>query len=412
MLSNKLSLEQVEFSGKRVLLRVDFNVPLKNGVVQDDTRITAALPTIKYILDKSPKYLLVMSHLGRPNGSVNPKYSLEPVANHFEKLLGKNVIFATEDNVSELAQAAEEGAVILLENLRFNLAEEGKGEKNKQKVKATKEEIAAFRAFLTSLGDVYVNDAFGCAHRAHSSMVGIELPIKASGYLLKKELDYFAKAIESPAHPFLAILGGAKVADKIQLVENLIQKVDHLWIGGGMGFTFKKMVDNMKIGSSIFDEEGSKLIEKIMKKAEEHKVQIHLPSDFIIADAFPAGDKEVKVDYADGDIPDGWMGLDQGNKSDEALGKLILECKTIVWNGPLGVFENPKFETGTKNAFSNLVTATQNGAISIIGGGDTASAAAKWNFNDSVSHVSTGGGASLELLEGKLLPGVLALSDK
>lgn len=304
--------------------------------------------------------------------------------------------------VEAACAAPAAGSVILLENLRFHSEEEGKG--------ATKEAIAAFRASLTTLGDVYVNDAFGTAHRAHSSMVGVTLPVRASGFLLKKELDYFARALESPERPFTAILGGAKVADKIQLIHNLLDRVDEMVIGGGMAFTFKKVLHGVDIGDSLFDEAGAKIVPDIMAKAAEKGVTIHLPTDYVAADKFAESAAVRNVTDAEG-IGAGWRGLDIGASSAAAFAAVVARSKTVVWNGPMGVFEWPAFENGTKTVLDAVVAATASGATTIIGGGDTATCAEKYGAVDKVSHVSTGGGASLELLEGKALPGVVALTD-
>ncbi len=291
------------------------------------------------------------------------------------------------------------GTVILLENLRFHVEEEGKGVNAAgEKFKASKDAVAAFAASLTKLGDVYVNDAFGTAHRAHASMVGVKLPVRASGFLLKKELAYFAKALEAPARPFLAILGGAKVADKIQLITNLLDKVDEMVIGGGMAFTFKKVASGVAIGDSLFDEEGAKLVPAILAKAAEKGVKIHLPTDYVAADKFDKDAATRTVTDAEG-IPAGWRGLDVGPASSAAFSAAIARSKTIVWNGPAGVFEWPAFAAGTQAMAAAVAKATAAGAVSIIGGGDTATAAEQFGIADKVSHVSTGGGASLELLE-------------
>lgn len=415
-LSNKLSITDVDLKDKRVLIRVDFNVPLdENKKVTNPQRIVGACPTIKYAIDHGAKAVILMSHLGRPDGKKNPKYSLKPVVPELEKLLGRDVIF-TEDcvgkEVEETVNKASGGQVILLENLRFHAEEEGssKDEQGK-KVKADKEKVEEFRKGLTALGDIYINDAFGTAHRAHSSMVGVELPQKAAGFLVKKELEYFAKALENPQRPFLAILGGAKVSDKIQLIENLISKVNSLIITGAMAFTFKKTLENIKIGNSLFDEPGSLIVGDIVEKAKKHNVQIVLPEDYVTADKFAADAKTGYATDAEG-IPDGYMGLDVGEKSIEQYKKTIAEAKTILWNGPPGVFELEPFANGTKQTLDAVVKAASGGAIVIIGGGDTATVAAKYGAEDKLSHVSTGGGASLELLEGKVLPGVDALSSK
>nr|UWK20585.1 phosphoglycerate kinase [Trichoderma taxi] len=415
-LSSKLSITDVDVKGKRVLIRVDFNVPLdENKKITNNQRIVGAIPTIKHALDNGAKSVILMSHLGRPNGAVNPKYSLQPVVPELERLLGKSVTFAPDSvgpEVEAIVNKADDGAVILLENLRFHIEEEGSAkDKDGNKTKADKAKVEEFRKGLTALGDVYVNDAFGTAHRAHSSMVGVDLPQKAAGFLMKKELDYFAKALESPQRPFLAILGGAKVSDKIQLIDNLLDKVDTLVICGGMAFTFKKVLNNVPIGTSLFDEAGSKTVPQLVEKAKAKGVKLVLPVDYITADKF---DKDANTGTAtdESGIPDGWMGLDCGAKSIELYKEAINEAKTILWNGPAGVFEFEKFATGTKATLDAAVEGCKNGKIVIIGGGDTATVAAKYGVEDQLSHVSTGGGASLELLEGKELPGVTALSSK
>ncbi|KAJ3220421.1 phosphoglycerate kinase [Clydaea vesicula] len=415
MLSSKLGVSQVDLTNKRVLIRVDFNVPFADGKISNNQRITAALPTIKYVLEKKPKSVVLMSHLGRPEGRVVSKYSLKPVQEELSRLLSKPVTFLNDcvgkETEEHCAQANNE-EIILLENLRFHLEEEGKGvDADGKKIKADKSDIENFRNSLSKLGDVYINDAFGTAHRAHSSMVGVNLPVKAAGFLMKKELDFFAKALESPDRPFLAILGGAKVSDKIQLIDNLLDKVNSMIIGGGMAFTFIKVLNGVDIGSSLFDEEGSKIVQKLVEKAKSKDVKLYFPVDFITADKF---DKNANtgVATAEDGIPSGWMGLDCGPKSNEIFTKVVLESKMILWNGPAGVFEFEKFEKGTRSLLDAVVQATASGATSIVGGGDTATAAAKWGKDDKLSHVSTGGGASLELLEGKELPGVAALSSK
>ncbi|KAK6363630.1 phosphoglycerate kinase [Orbilia blumenaviensis] len=415
-LSNKLSITEVDLKDKRVLIRVDFNVPLDaDKKITNNQRIVGALPTIKYALDQGAKAVVLMSHLGRPDGLVKQKYSLAPVAEELSKLLEKKVTFLPDSvgkEVEEAVNGGSDGAIFLLENLRFHIEEEGKGVNEAgEKVKADKEKVKEFRKGLTALGDVYINDAFGTAHRAHSSMVGVDLPQKASGFLVKKELEYFAKALENPERPFLAILGGAKVSDKIQLIDNLIPKVNKLIICGGMAFTFKKVLDGVKIGKSLFDQAGSEKVQELVDKAKANNVDVVLPVDFVTADKF---DKDAETGYAkDADgIPDEWMGLDCGPESVKLFTAAIADSKTILWNGPAGVFEFEKFAAGTKATLDAVVEGAQNGKIVIIGGGDTATVAAKYGVEDKLSHVSTGGGASLELLEGKELPGVVALSEK
>lgn len=411
---NKLAVDAVDVKEKRVLIRVDFNVPQKDGKITNTQRIDAAMPTIKHCLDNGAKSVVLMSHLGRPDGRRQDKYSLSPVTAVLkERLPGVNVLFLNDCVGAEVEKACADpapGTVILLENLRFHLEEEGKGvDAEGKKVKAAAGDVEAFRASLSKLGDVYVNDAFGTAHRAHSSMVGCQLPQKASGFLLKKELAYFSKALENPVRPFLAILGGAKVADKIQLINNMLDRVNEMIIGGGMAFTFLKVINGMEIGNSLYDEEGAKIVNDIMKKAADKGVKIHLPSDFVTGDKF-AEDAAVGQATVQSGIPAGSLGLDVGDQSITEFTAAIGRAKTIVWNGPPGVFEFNNFAKGTKAVMDAVVMATQNGATVIIGGGDTATCAAKYGTEDKVSHVSTGGGASLELLEGKKLPGVEALS--
>lgn len=355
-----------------------------------------------------------MSHLGRPDGRRQEKFSLAPVAAELEKLLGKKITFLNDCVGAEVEAACADpasGSVILLENLRFHPEEEGSSkDESGKKVKASPEAVNTFRASLSKLGDVYVNDAFGTAHRAHSSMVGVQKDQRAAGFLLKKELTYFAKALESPERPFLAILGGAKVKDKIQLIENLLDKVNEMIIVGGMAFTFLKVLQGMEIGKSLFDEEGSKIVGDLMGKAEKRGVQIHLPEDFVTGDKFAEDAQVGEATVATG-IQDPFMGLDCGPTSVAKFEATIARAKLIVWNGPVGVFEYDNFASGTKAVMDAVVAATEKGTTTIIGGGDTATCAAKWGTEDKVSHVSTGGGASLELLEGKILPGVAALSD-
>lgn len=398
------------------MVQVDFNVPLDSSKkVTNPQRIVGALPTIKYAVDHGAKAVILMSHLGRPDGKKNEKYSMKAVVPELEKHLGKKVIF-TDDcvgpEVEKTVNEASGGEVILLENLRFHAEEEGSSKDAEgKKVKADKAAVAEFRKGLTALGDVYVNDAFGTAHRAHSSMVGVDLPQKVAGFLMKKELDYFAQALENPKRPFLAILGGAKVSDKIQLIDNLLDKVNSLIICGGMAFTFKKTLEGVSIGTSLFDQAGSEKCAELMEKAKQKGVKVVLPVDYITADKFDANANTGKATDKEG-IPDGWQGLDCGEESIKLFTQAIDDASTILWNGPAGVFEFDAFANGTKKTLDAAVSAAQNGKIVIIGGGDTATVAAKYGVEDKLSHVSTGGGASLELLEGKELPGVTALSSK
>ncbi|KAI0340214.1 phosphoglycerate kinase [Trametopsis cervina] len=414
-LSKKLAITDLDLKGKRVLIRVDFNVPMQDGKITNPARIVAALPTIKYALDNGAKTVILMSHLGRPDGKVVSKYSLAPVAKELESQLGKPVTFANDSVGPEVEKTVNEsapGSIILLENLRFHIEEEGSvKDKEGKKTKADPAKVQEFREGLTKLGDVYVNDAFGTAHRAHSSMVGVQLPQRAAGFLMKKELEYFAKALEHPERPFLAILGGAKVSDKIQLIENMLDKVNSLIICGGMAFTFKKVLEDVKIGKSLYDEAGAQKVKALVEKAKANNIKIVFPVDFITADKFDKDAQTGTATDAEG-IPEEWMGLDAGPKSRELFKQTVLESKTILWNGPPGVFEFPAFAEGSKALLDATIGAAQNGATVIVGGGDTATVVAQHKSEDKLSHVSTGGGASLELLEGKTLPGVAELSEK
>jgi len=314
--------------------------------------------------------------------------------------------------VEKAVHESSDGAIFLLENLRFHAEEEGRGvDESGKEFKPSKEDIKKFRDSLSKLGDVYINDAFGTAHRAHSSMVGINLETRAAGFLMKKELNFFGKVMENPTSPFVSIIGGAKVSDKIQLIKNLLEKVDEMIIGGGMAFTFKKVLDNMEIGKSLFDEKGAGIVKEIMEKAKSRNVPIHLPCDFVVADKFDANAKtEIRTDKEG--VPEGWMGLDIGPETTKKFAAVIDKANTIVWNGPMGVFEFEKFSSGTAGVMDALVRATARKATAIVGGGDSAAYAAQSNNEDKVSHVSTGGGAALELLEGKPMPGCTALADK
>ncbi len=396
---NKLSIDNMELGGKRVLVRVDFNVPLdENQNITDDIRITAALPTIKKIIADGGRAVL-MSHLGRPKGERKPEFSLKPVAVRLGELLGKEVKFADDcigDEVEGLVNSLEEGEVALLENLRFH-NEETKNNPD-------------FAKKLASLGDVYVNDAFGSAHRAHASTEGVTKYIDTcgAGYLMVKELDYLGKAIADPKRPFTAILGGAKISGKIDVIENLMPKVDNLIIGGGMAYTFYKAM-GLEIGTSLLEEEKIEMAGEILERVKGEKVNFMLPEDVLVAPEFKneSPSTAVKIDS----MPADQMGLDIGPDTIEKFAKTIEESKTIVWNGPMGVFEFDNFAAGTNAIANALVKATENGAVTVIGGGDSASAIKKAGLAVKVSHVSTGGGASLEFLEGKELPGVVALTD-
>jgi phosphoglycerate kinase len=412
----KVSIKDLALKGKRVLIRVDFNVPQDKatGAITNNARIQAALPTIQHALDQGAS-VVCMSHLGRPDGQKVEKFSLKPVAAELEKLLGKPVKFLNDcvgAEVEAACAALKPGDVVLLENLRFHIEEEGKVKlEDGTKVQADPAKVEAFRASLSKLGDAYVNDAFGTAHRAHSSVVGVNLPQKAVGFLMQKELDAFDQVLHNPKRPVLAILGGAKIADKIPLINNLLDKADEIIIGGGMSFTFKKVLFGMEIGNSLFDAKGAEIAKELFDKAAAKGVKIHLPVDFICADKFapdantkPATDKE--------GIPAGWEGLDAGPESTKIYTAAVLRAKTIIWNGPPGVFEFDKFAGATKAIAEAVAQATAQGAVTVVGGGDTATAAKKFGVDKKVTHSSTGGGASLELLEGKTLPGVAAIPDK
>ncbi|MDI6783376.1 MAG: phosphoglycerate kinase [bacterium] len=394
---NKLCVSDIEVKGKRVLVRVDFNVPQdENGNITDDTRIRASLPTIQYIIEKGGKAIL-MSHLGRPKGKVDDKYRLTPIGKRLSELLGKPVLKLDDcigPQVESAVNAMKDGEVALLENLRF-YAEEEKND-------------PGFAQKLAKLGEVYVNDAFGSAHRAHASTEGVAkyLQPAVAGFLMKKEIDYLGKALENPARPFIAILGGAKVSSKIGVVKNLLNKVDCLIIGGGMTYTFVK-AQGGSIGTSLVEEEQIPLAKEILAKAIEKSVPLLLPIDHIVADKF-APDANVQT-VVRGGIPEGWIGVDIGPATIEKFAIEIRKAKTIVWNGPLGVFEMEPFANGT-NALAKLVG--ESGAVTIIGGGDSIAALEKAGYIAQMSHVSTGGGASLEFLEGIELPGLAALTDK
>jgi phosphoglycerate kinase len=413
----KLSIRDLDLSGKRVLIRVDFNVPQDKatGAITNNQRIVAALPTIQHALEKGAAVVL-MSHLGRPNGQKIAKFSLKPVADELSKLLGKPVTFLPDCVGPEVEAACapgklQPGDVVLLENLRVHIEEEGKAkQEDGTSLKADPEKVAAFRASLTKLGDVYVNDAFGTAHRAHSSMVGVDLPQKAAGFLMEAEIKAFTAVLDNPQRPLLAILGGAKIADKIPLINNLLDKADKIIIGGGMAYTFLKVNRGMAIGSSLFDEVGAGIVAELEAKAKARGVELIFPVDFVCADGF-SPDANTQPATLESGIPEGWEGLDAGPESIKLYQSAILSSKTIVWNGPAGVFEFEKFAGATKAMADAIAESTAAGAVTVVGGGDTATAAKKFGVASKVTHCSTGGGASLEFLEGKILPGVAALND-
>ena len=416
-LSKKLAIDHIPhlIKGSRVLMRVDFNVPMKDGQITDPKRIVSTLPSINYLLENGAKSVVLMSHMGRPKGAPNDKFSLAPLVPAVSDFIGKKVTWVPDcvgAEASKVTANAKDGEVVLLENLRFYTEEEGKGEINGEKVKASADAVAAFRKQLTTHGDLYVNDAFGTAHRAHSSMVGIDVETRASGFLLKKELEYFSKVLEGPDRPLTVVMGGAKVKDKIQLIYNMLDIVDEMIIGGGMAFTFDKVLNGTNIGSSLFDEDGAATVPDIMKKAQEKGVKIHLPTDYVCADKFAEDAKTVIRTNKEG-IDEGWLGLDIGPQSIATNAEVIRRSKTVFWNGPQGVFEMPAFAAGSLSMLDEIIAATAKGATSVAGGGDTVALLKKVKGSaEKLSHVSTGGGASLELVEGKQLPGVVALSEQ
>ncbi len=392
---NKKTIEDIDVAGKKVLVRCDFNVPLKDGEITDDKRIRESLPTIKYLLEHNAKVILC-SHLGRPKGEFNMKFSLAPVAKRLSELLGFEVKIADDvigDSAKALANSVEEGKAVLLENVRFH-AEEEKNEEN-------------FVKALASLAEIYVNDAFGTAHRAHASTTGVASYLPAvCGYLIQKEISVMGKALSDPQRPFVAILGGAKVSDKIGVITNLLNKVDTIIIGGGMAYTFIK-AQGYSVGSSLCEEEKLDLAKNLMKTAEEKGVKFLIPVDNKVGDKFDA-DCDMQI-VPSSEMPDGWMGLDIGPKTVALFEEAIKEAGTVVWNGPMGVFEFPRFAEGT---IAVAKAVGDSNAISIIGGGDSAAAVEQLGFAKKMTHISTGGGASLEFLEGLELPGIAALNDK
>ena len=394
---NKKTIKDIDLKGKKVFVRCDFNVPLdENGNITDNRRIVAALPTIKYLLEQNCKIILA-SHLGRPKGEVNPKFSLKPVANELSKLLGKEVKLAEDvvgPSAKELTSNVKEGEIVLLENVRFDAREE----KNDESL--SKE--------FASMAEIFVNDAFGTAHRAHSSTAGIaEFLPAVSGFLIEKELEFLGSALENPQRPFIAILGGAKVSDKLGVIEALLEKVDTLIIGGGMAYTFFKSM-GYSVGKSICELDKLDLAKELMEKAKQKNVKLVLPIDNVIAKEI-APDTENKVIDSD-NIPDEWEGLDIGPKTVELFKEELKDAKTIIWNGPVGFSEYEIFANGTRSIAQAL--AEKEDAVTIIGGGDSAAAIEKMGLSDKMTHISTGGGASLEFLEGKKLPGIECLLDK
>jgi len=396
---NKLSLDDVALKSKRVLVRVDFNVPMENGRVTDDTRIVESLPTVKKILSSGGRAIL-MSHLGRPKGKPNPEFSLKPVALRLSQLLGRPVPIAPDcvgPEVKNMVMELQDGGCLLLENLRFHKEEEENDEN--------------FSRELASLGEIYVNDAFGSAHRAHASTEGVTRFVKPSvaGYLMMKEIEYLSRAVGDPERPYVAILGGAKISGKIDVIHNLMGKVDSLIVGGGMAFTFFK-AQGLEIGNSLLEADKLDLAKQILDDVKKKKLSFLLPVDCVVARKFENTAERKTVPVTS--IPPAWQGLDIGPDSVKLFTDSLKKAKTVVWNGPMGVFEMENFAKGTIAIAQALAEVTKQGTTTIVGGGDSAAAIAKAGLQKAVSHVSTGGGASLEFLEGKILPGVAALTDK
>ena len=396
---NKMSVDDINVKGKRVLCRCDFNVPLQDGVITDENRLTASLPTIKKLIQDGGRVILC-SHLGKPKGEPLPELSLAPVAKRLSELLGQDVLFISDPNVvcdavREAAMNLKDGEVMLLENTRYRAEETKNGE--------------AFSKDLASLAEIYVDDAFGTAHRAHCSNVGVTqyVDTAAVGYLMQKEIDFLGNAVNNPTRPFAAVLGGAKVSGKIAVIDNLLEKVDILIIGGGMAYTFRKALGK-EVGKSLLEEDYLDYCLKMMDKAKEKGVQFLLPVDTVIADDF-ANDANTKIVGEDEDIPAEWQGLDIGPKTQKLFSDALKSAKTVVWNGPMGCFEMPNFAAGTIAIAKTLADID---AVTIVGGGDSAAAVNQLGFGDKMTHISTGGGASLEFLEGKELPGVAACTDK
>ncbi|MCY3906702.1 MAG: phosphoglycerate kinase [Anaerolineaceae bacterium] len=396
---NKQSVRDVSLTGKRVLMRVDFNVPLRDGVVSNDARIRAALPTLQYLLERGPKALVLLSHLGRPKGRVDPRWSLQPVAGRLQELLGRKLqLHFVADCGGPLTQSAlaalPEGGILLLENTRFDPGE-------------TSNDPAVARS-LASMADIFVNDAFGAAHRAHASTVGVaQLLPSVAGLLMERELDYLATALEAPRRPFVAILGGAKVSDKISVIEALLQKVDRLLIGGGMANTFFR-AQGLDLGASLVEEDAVSVAENLLK---EHARRIVLPTDAILGNSC-SQDADVRCIMLKEAVPPGWAIYDIGPVTLQRFAAELRDARTIVWNGPMGVFELAPFANGSNEVAALLAAATATGATTIIGGGDSAAAVEAAGLAGSVTHISTGGGASLEMLEGRVLPGVEALDNR
>ena len=397
---NKLTLNKLDVDGKRVIMRVDFNVPIKDGIVEDDTRIVAALPSIQYVLDNGGSLILI-SHCGRPKGEKNMEFTLKPAADRLAELIDANITLAPDvigDDVQSLVNSLKSGEILILENIRFYKEEEGKG--------CSSEDQEIFAKTLASYGDIYVSDAFGTAHRAHASMSVITkyIDICAAGFLLEKEITYLGKVLESPEHPFVAIIGGAKISGKIDVIMNLMDKCETILIGGGMAYTFYA-AQGLQIGDSLLEEDKIDLAREILTQAKEKGVELLLPVDHIVADSFS---EDANIKEVDGEIESGWMALDIGPKTAALYSKAVSMAKTVVWNGPMGCFEMTPFSNGTNEVCAAVASSN---SVSIIGGGDSVSAVKKAGVAERMSHVSTGGGASLEFMEGKQLPGIISLTD-
>ena len=415
----KKTLRDVDLKGKKVIMRVDFNVPVKNGVITDDTRIKGALPSIQYVLEQGGS-LILMSHLGRPDEKgITGDTTLKTVADYLSKLLGKEIVFAADCAAADAEVAAmKDGDIVMLENTRYHKEEQAK---RKQKDGESEEDFKAAKAALkeqqkelakklASYGDIYCNDAFGTAHRAHASTAVITkyIPVSVAGFLMEKEIEYLGNAVENPVRPFVAILGGAKVSDKLAVVNNLLTKVNTLIIGGGMAYTFLKAM-GCEVGKSLCEEDQLQYAKDMIAKAKELGVNFLLPVDNVAADAFS---NDANIQVVGQNIPEGWMGLDIGPETVKLYAEAIKSAKTVVWNGPMGCFEMSNFNKGTFGVCEAVAEVKANGGVSIIGGGDSVSAVNKSGLAPKMSHISTGGGASLEFLEGKQLPGIVALNDK
>lgn len=421
-MTNKLTLDDVDCAGKRVLMRVDFNCESKAGHVLDDSRIKISINTIKYVLAKKAQCVVLIAHLGRPGGDYDRKtFTLFPVVEVLSRYLPGTKVHFLDDcigpKIEEAIENAEAGTVFMCENLRFHIEETGSGiHQDGQQIIASPEDVTKFREGLSRLGDIFVFEAFGAAHRNHSSVIGISIPQRVAGLSMQREINVYAEVLSRPERPFLAIIGGSKVSDKIDVIENLFNLVDEIIIGGGMAYTFKKTLEGVDIGGSLFDKEGAMRVAKLIKKAQDNGVTVHLPVDHIIADNFSAEATIGITDDSKG-IPDGWMALDAGPRSKETFSKVIARAKTVLWNGPLGVHELGPFASGTLSVMNDLVTATNAGAVTVIGGGGTGAASHRMYVGrgpvaTQVTHVSSGGGSSLVLMEGKMLPGVQALADR